>query len=954
MYPMSVYAVRHILSAVLAVVFCCSAVDVGARILLVPNEYPEIKQAVNAAQSGDTVRVAQGEYFENFALGKGITLEGGWDKNFRERDFRKNTSTINGANGMGPVVFAADNAVIDGFTIKGGQPPRIMPDAALGPGVYCYGASSFVLRNNTIIGNNAAGIYSGFCSAFIVNNIIAGNRLAGIFLESSVLVVAANRIAYNQMAGIDVGIPQLAKKAEEQLSKVEISNNVVHNNKRAGLNVTWASGSVSNNLIYTNEQAGIRCGAGPMLLVNNTVTSNQLAGISVADSSVEDMSPAQQESNVTDQRVVPLIKNNIITHNGEAGIKSEGLGYSYNLLYGNNKVKGFYPEFLWYLRLQFGGYEERGTLEKTKNILADPLFVNPGKYDYHLKSDSPAIDAGDPDVRFNDRNFWPSLGSDVNDMGAYGGPGTIAEARPVNLRPEARITPLEKVYSGEKVILNGADSFDPNGDEIRYDWNLLRKPFGSMAVMMPGNDGTCAFPADKSGIYTVRMTITDRWGMKSVPRTMNVIAEANRPPSAKINKPTNPINVGDTVTLFAYDKKKQNGSELTYSWTLISAPTQSKAFVEDRKAARPSFRADVPGCYSVRLTVGNGKKNSVPDTLHVCTKQSRIPGTRKVPDEYPTIQVALDTAEAGDDIIVQPGRYEENIIIDKAVNLIGVGRPVIDGGGGKDNEAALFVCYLDNTASGRIQGFSVTGGGGGRRGHGIQVLNCSPEILNNHIQGNKHVGVGIHGMKKFTENIKIHDNLIYNNAIGISNGLGAGGQIYNNTIYDNEVSGIGVRGLAEPVIRNNIIHDNYIGIGVREEAYPALENNRIYENAVGIAINPGVYGAVYVKKSTINIQKNMVYNNRQCGMFVSSLNKSGLSIRSNTVRGNSVNRSSASRSGGVVTGEHYETLVGAFMAGNSITDNGGRDIQQYKDLAASAGDLGSSELRRPKFGRAGR
>jgi len=55
------------------------------------------------------------------------------------------------------------------------------------------------------------------------------------------------------------------------------------------------------------------------------------------------------------------------------------------------------------------------------NIDVDPIFVGGG--DYHLAGGSLCIDAGDPDSSYNDECFPPSMGTERNDMGAYGGPG---------------------------------------------------------------------------------------------------------------------------------------------------------------------------------------------------------------------------------------------------------------------------------------------------------------------------------------------------------------------------------------------------------------------------------------------------------------------------------------------------------------------------------------------------
>ncbi|WPD22906.1 MAG: right-handed parallel beta-helix repeat-containing protein [Candidatus Electrothrix scaldis] len=908
----------------------------AAKIIYVPNDYPSLSAAIQAAQEKDTIRVAQGKYLERVSLRPGIILEGSWDSNFTKRDLAASPSILGGSSMGGFSVLGANNTVIDGFVITGGKAPLIAPDAPIGPGIFASGIT-ITIKNNLIMANNAAGIFLHTCNAKVISNIIIDNGQAGIFLEKNTsALIQGNKISQNLAAGIRVG--------DNVLSAINVSNNVLDNNKRAGINAAWATGIIRNNIVYENGHAGIRAAVSPMLIANNTVTKNVLAGISIGEPPLDGTSGGNKEETKT-----PEIKNNIITHNGEAGIYSNGSGYSHNLLFANNKVNGFHPDFLWYTRLQFGGYEDIVSLEKSKHILADPLFVDPAQHDYHLRPGSPAIDSGDPDVTFNDKNFGPSLGADINDMGAYGGPFTIAEARPVNLAPVADIElPKNPLYAGDKITLNGEVSTDPNGDELSYTWYMLDKPVGSKANLSANSKSKTKLACDKGGTYRIRLDVTDRWGFKSSPKTITLRVDPNKPPTAKISKQMEPVNVGDTVKLSTYDKKKQNGDELKFFWSFSKKPPASKASIVDASAAKPTFVMDTPGCYTVQLRVYNGKKYSEAATSHICSRQSRFAGQRIVPDEYPTIQSALDTAEPNDQIIVKAGTYKEKIIVDKAVDLIGVGWPVIDGGGEDNNDATVFICYLDNTSTGKMEGFVVTGGGSGIFGHGLQILNSSPEIFNNRIRGNKHVGIGIHGHKRFTEKTRIHNNFIYDNAIGVSHGLGTYGQVYDNTIYNNKVTGIGVRGLSKPTLRGNKIYDNYVGIGVREEAYPQIENNEIRNNIVGIAINPGAANAVYAEEENrIKIRNNSVYSNEQCGIFISSLHRNGIVTQGNVIRDNNTSATPRNRSGGAVVGYPHESLSDIFLHNNDIRGNNGKNIQQFKAIASSYGEIGDSKNRRP-------
>src|SRR5262245_7113556 len=88
-----------------------------------------------------------------------------------------------------------------------------------------------------------------------------------------------------------------------------------------------------------------------------------------------------------------------------------------------------------------------------------------------------------------------------------------------------------------------------------------------------------------------------------------------------------------------------------------------------------------------------------------------LAGALEVPGAYPTIQAAGDAAVAGDTVLVSPGTYHENVVIDVELELRSVGGPgvtVIDGGGLGDAVSALQGCL-------GVEGFTLTGGGNGLR-----------------------------------------------------------------------------------------------------------------------------------------------------------------------------------------------------------------------------------------------
>ncbi len=95
---------------------------------------------------------------------------------------------------------------------------------------------------------------------------------------------------------------------------------------------------------------------------------------------------------------------------------------------------------------------------------------------------------------------------------------------------------------------------------------------------------------------------------------------------------------------------------------------------------------------------------------------------------YQSIQAAIDdtSTNVGDTIHVSSGTYVENVVVNKTVNLIGDGMPVVDGSGG---DAAIFISYDHVT----LQGFSVT-----NMSEGITVFSSNNSVIGNAAYNNIH------------------------------------------------------------------------------------------------------------------------------------------------------------------------------------------------------------------------
>ncbi len=122
-------------------------------------------------------------------------------------------------------------------------------------------------------------------------------------------------------------------------------------------------------------------------------------------------------------------------------------------------------------------------------------------------------------------------------------------------------------------------------------------------------------------------------------------------------------------------------------------------------------------------------------------------GVLHVPDEYETIQAAIDFAVESNTIIVEPGVYEENLnFLGKGISLIGdpdnPEEVIIDGGA---NDASVVVFRNDEGEETSMSGFTIRNGDTDYGG-GIYCNETSPTLSNLVIIGNHavHLGGGIY------------------------------------------------------------------------------------------------------------------------------------------------------------------------------------------------------------------
>ncbi len=401
-----------------------------------------VQAAIDASASGDTIRVAAGEYVENLRVdGKDIVLEGGYDAAF-VRDIARNTTTLKGAGGDSVINLLAADATVDGFRITGGEgSTEEAPFGYHGGGIYSRDGSP-TITNNTIEENDVrrAGLPSDYHfgggvhitsapNATITKNVIRRNyagRGAGLSVGGEAALIKGNTIDRNVAIGDHGGGMFIA------VVDATITENIIRRNEVGrALGYGWGGGLIvvgqgnsaelSFNVLYENYAAaygaaefideGARAEIHHELIYRNVSKDGCEAVSAIAVDGGEGVGSRATISHCT---VVNNVCESAIRGNG---LQVEGLSIVsvVNCIFWNNGGDDFATDNTSTLTVTYTNSQE--AIAGAGNISVDPKFVDEATNDYHLAAGSPCIDAGDPTSPFDKEA--PVSGGRA-DMGRYG------------------------------------------------------------------------------------------------------------------------------------------------------------------------------------------------------------------------------------------------------------------------------------------------------------------------------------------------------------------------------------------------------------------------------------------------------------------------------------------------------------------------------------------------------
>lgn len=243
---------------VLAVTFVGAAIALGFRdqavtLIRVPDDYPTIQAAIDAASPGAVIQVRTGTYNENINLNKAVSLT---SESFDQVNPVNNTTIIDGTGGGAAIMIPSgltQMPTIRGFVIRNGN-----------DGIQAY--SEFIAEYNYLTASNILVDYQLGSGGINRNNVYFNADTDAIHSDNlnRPLLIEDNRVLYAKADGIRIGLQN--NTAPPSVIETDIRNNMLIGSGSDGIQFTDYAGNpqdtnrrfmISGNLIASNKNAGI-------------------------------------------------------------------------------------------------------------------------------------------------------------------------------------------------------------------------------------------------------------------------------------------------------------------------------------------------------------------------------------------------------------------------------------------------------------------------------------------------------------------------------------------------------------------------------------------------------------------------------------------------------------------------------------------------------------------------
>ncbi len=219
-----------------------------------------IQQAINMTYSGDEVRVAAGDYYENVRIVHGVQVRGGWDATFSTQDPEANPTLV-GAQVITQHVFRVEDNVpqqdavlFEGLTIHDGQ-----------DGIHIWNGDVTVSQCQ-IYNVNRQGVEVDGGTVLITNTQVLTSQQA-LEVDGGIVDVVNSTLAKASEEGVLV-----EHVTDQPLPDVTIRDSIVEQCANQGVHINSGVVKIQNSTVRNVISDGIKVDGGTVVITGNIVS----------------------------------------------------------------------------------------------------------------------------------------------------------------------------------------------------------------------------------------------------------------------------------------------------------------------------------------------------------------------------------------------------------------------------------------------------------------------------------------------------------------------------------------------------------------------------------------------------------------------------------------------------------------------------------------------------------
>jgi len=779
-------------------------------------DYEKIQDAVDASEDGDTVRVYEGLYEENVVVDKSIDLVGNGSE----------TTTIDGGGGGDVVAVSSDWVNMTGFTITNGG------DA----GIELNSVQDCTLTNNSCYENQNGIVLDSSSSNRIRRNNLSNNQENGLYLIKD----SDKNIIENNICNDQGGNGILFNGGSEVCNENKIWNNTLRSNDGAGFQIysDSAGNELKNNTISSNQYGIILDrNADNNVIEENTITYNTAhdypCGIYIA-----------QDSNGN------AIKNNTINSNKD-GVKFIGTSSSNTIT--NNTIKdntgygihvdSYQSHWNWVADNWIVSNSNYGIrfshMQSENNRILRNLFIDNNEGGVQAYDQYDSGNQNDWDVG-SEGNYWSDYQkrypSATHDYQTWNVPYVIDNSQESKAQDNHPLA----YQSHDPIRINNDDEFtDENG--VPYGSGTANDPYVLPTWNIKGSGHGCGiFIGNTTKHFTIRACYVHNATGNGADYYRNTGVVLYRTTNGTIAQSIISFNGGAGIYMDGSSNatiENNTCSENSVGIHLVSSSRDNAAHFNNitdnteygiNATDNAGHKIDATGNWWGHATGPyhasknpDGEGDRVTDNVVFDPWLSLDPRKALYVDDdapdggdgshehpYNKIQDAIDAAMDGDTIRVWAGTYEENVVVDKTVSLLGDGSEEVTIDGGSEGDVLTIEADWCN-----LTGFAMINGGGSYTHAGIKAR---------------------------ANHVKIHDcNCSNREGSGIVLDYSNQSTLSSINCWKNQDYGIFLRDSLSCTIVDTVCSDNSNeGIYLKDDSnYCSISNTRCSNNNRGIRVS---------------------------------------------------------------------------------------------------------------------